>query len=158
MQLPTKLLSALLIVSWAAACSSGSDEGDGSEEPTESTLDASSTPSPDAMAALGTVGSPCASPSDCSDPPDADCFTDEGARFGVVYPGGYCSKSCRAEEGEDQPDCGTGVCVTQGSSGGGGGVSQTFCAKPCDGPSDCRVDEGYKCHALPFDLGGYCGL
>ena len=139
--------------------------GCGENDPDESgtRADASSQSSEDGAPSGGAdarvpsqVGGPCETANDCSDPPDAECFTDQGAQFGIVYPGGYCSKSCRMEEGEPEVDCGTGMCVTTGSSGGGTSVSQAFCAKPCDSNDECRTAEGYRCHQLPFNLGGYC--
>lgn len=112
----------------------------------------------DAMASQSTVGGACSQASGCSDPPDAECFTDEAAQFGIVYPNGYCSKACRAEEGEPDIDCGTGACITTGSSGGGGGQQRAFCAKQCTTDIECRMDEGYQCRMLPFGLGGYCDI
>ena len=112
----------------------------------------------DAMVSQSTVGGSCSQANDCSDPPDADCFTDEAAQFGIVYPGGYCSKGCRAERDEPAIDCGTGACITASSTGGGGSQQQSFCAKTCTTDDECRIDEGYRCKMLPFGLGGYCDI
>ena len=93
---------------------------------------------------------------DCTDPPDAECFTEVTNPFtGAViasYPGGFCSKGC-----EEQSECGSGgdaVCVSQSSSGGGGGTSSQTCTIACETDADCRQSEGYRC-AMLFGF-GYC--
>ncbi|MFK7990512.1 MAG: hypothetical protein AB8I08_31110 [Sandaracinaceae bacterium] len=104
----------------------------------------------------GGIGDPCSSDAQCTDPPDATCFTEimnpfTGATI-ASYPNGFCSKGCEASE-----DCGSSeraTCVSQGSSGGGGGSSSMTCTLSCESDADCRQAEGYRCQTL---LGfGFC--
>ncbi len=102
------------------------------------------------------IGDPCTDDSECTNPPDAVCFTRiENPFNGQViasYPGGFCSKGC-----ENTADCGTGdnvTCVSQSSSGGGGGSSSMTCTISCESDAECRQSEGYRCQML---LGfGFC--
>ncbi|MEM9070106.1 MAG: hypothetical protein AAGE52_16485 [Myxococcota bacterium] len=102
------------------------------------------------------IGEACAVDSDCTNPPDARCFTEvtnplTGETL-ASYPNGFCSKGC-----ETTADCGTGddvTCVTQSSSGGGGGSSSMLCTTSCTSDAECRQAEGYRCQML---LGfGFC--
>lgn len=105
----------------------------------------------------GKVGDACAKDSDCTDPPDAKCFTTIGnAQVGTVtFPGGYCSKACSGEGGNE---CGTsGGCADIGSSGGGTTVTLSMCTAPCKTNTDCRTGDGYVCHVLIPGF-GFCGL
>lgn len=97
------------------------------------------------------VGAPCASDAECTDPSDAECFTES---FGSVsWPGGFCSKACDPDGGDGQ--CGTsGICVSAGSSGGGSSISGMFCTTSCTSDAECRSAEGYRCQML-FGF-GYC--
>lgn len=103
----------------------------------------------------GKVGDACKLDSDCSDPPDAKCFTTIGnAQTGTVtFPGGYCSKACSGEGGNE---CGTsGGCTQTGSSGGQVSIQLSMCTAPCKTNSDCRTVDGYHCQ-LVFPGFGYC--
>jgi len=103
----------------------------------------------------GKVGDACKTDSDCSDPPDAKCFTTIGSpQFGTVtFPGGYCSKDCGGDGGNG---CGTsGGCTDFGSSGGGTTLTLTMCTAPCKTNADCRTADGYRCQLLIPGF-GYC--
>lgn len=112
---------------------------------------------PDAAASDGgatagrPVGAPCASDAECTDPSDAECFTES---FGSVsWPGGFCSKACDPDGGDGQ--CGTsGICVSAGSSSGGSSISGMFCTTSCTSDAECRSAEGYRCQTF-FGF-GYC--
>jgi len=104
----------------------------------------------------GAIGDRCTTDADCTDPPDAECFTRfENPFDGSVvaeFPNGFCSKGC-----ESGDDCGTGgevTCASGGSAGGGTTTMFMYCAPTCGDDSECRDDEGYRCATI---LGfGYC--
>ena len=97
------------------------------------------------------VGAPCSTDMECSDPSDAECFTESFG--GVSWPGGFCSKACDPEGPDGQ--CGSsGICVSAGSSGGGSSISGMFCTTSCTSDAECRSSEGYRCQML-FGF-GYC--
>ncbi|HJL13999.1 MAG TPA: hypothetical protein RMH99_00010 [Sandaracinaceae bacterium LLY-WYZ-13_1] len=104
----------------------------------------------------GAIGDPCTADADCTDPPDAECFTRiENPLTGAVveeFPNGFCSKGCESSE-----ECGGAedvVCASSGMSSGGGGSRLQLCTPSCEGPADCRSDEGYGCQML-FGF-GFC--
>jgi hypothetical protein len=108
------------------------------------------------MSTGGGIGDPCSTDADCTEPPDAECFTtiENPLTGGVVeeFPNGFCSKGC-----EESSDCGSGenvACASSGMSGGGGGSRLQYCTIACDGPADCRSDEGYRCQTF-FGF-GFC--
>jgi hypothetical protein len=85
------------------------------------------------------IGSPCTTSGQCG----------LGKFFCAVdHPGGYCKADCHQDS-----DCPSGsVCA------GAGMVSPGACHKVCpNGPSDCRVAEGYICKNPPPDAtAAYC--
>ncbi|MCA9605402.1 MAG: hypothetical protein KC619_07395 [Myxococcales bacterium] len=110
------------------------------------------TPGPDAASPPGGggIGDPCTTNADCTDPPDAECFTviENPISGGVVaeFPGGFCSRGCEGIE-----DCGGGAdvtCASSSSSGGGSSTSLMYCTIACSGPEDCRASEGYTCQTI----------
>lgn len=116
-----------------------------------------SAPGLDATAPGGRgIGEPCTSDADCTDPPDAECFTViENPLSGEIveeFPNGFCSRGC-----EEITDCGSGedvTCASSSSSGGGSSTQLMFCTTACSGPADCRASEGYTCQTI-FGF-GYC--
>jgi len=93
--------------------------------------------------ATGAVGSSCNAPSDCTFP-KATCTKTVSIAFAGVninYPGGYCTKSCRADTdcaaGSSCPMAAAALLLPELSS----------CLKLCTVPSDCR--EGYTCQVVP---------
>ncbi|MCK6573075.1 putative Ig domain-containing protein [Myxococcota bacterium] len=83
------------------------------------------------LAGQGAVGDGCFDFTDCAG--SLDCLIDAGV------PGGYCSRTCRADA-----DCAGGACA---DFGGG-----NFCGKRCTGNADCRA--GYVCSRLNAAAGG----
>ena len=78
----------------------------------------------------GRVGDGCFDFTDCSGA--LDCLVD------AAVPGGYCSRTCRADA-----DCDGSVCATYGNG--------RFCAKRCANDGECR--DGYVCGARAGDGG-----
>lgn len=145
-------MTAIIVSLFAASC--GSDD---SETPSDSPGAGDSDAGNDTSPGNGQVGDSCTTNLDCSDPPDAECLIDQWAAFGTTFPSGYCSKGCIEEDpieegGGPTIDCGTGSCIRES----GGMITTAFCAKLCDGDSECRVDEGYACKRLPIVNIGYC--
>jgi len=104
------------------------------------------------------IGDPCTSDADCTEPPDAVCFTTVGGGPAptIDFPNGYCSKACDPE-GDATEQCGTEAgCASSSMSGGGGGVSFQFCASMCMTDADCRAAEGYRCNVILAGLPGWC--
>lgn len=102
-----------------------------------------------------TVGDACSADSDCTDPPDAQCFTTIGnAQVGTLtFPAGYCSKAC---DGEGGNECGTtGGCTQLHASGGNLSATLSMCTAPCKANEDCRTGDGYHCQIV-FPGFGYC--
>jgi len=103
----------------------------------------------------GAIGDACATDADCTDPPDAECFTTfENPFDGSIiasFPNGYCSKGC-----ESVDDCGGGdvTCASGSMSGGMSSTMFMYCAPTCGDASECRADEGYRCQMI-FGF-GYC--
>jgi len=83
------------------------------------------------LAGRANVGDACFDFTDCAG--SLDCLIDAGV------PGGYCSRTCRADA-----DCAGGACA---DFGGG-----NFCGKRCTGNADCRA--GYVCSRLSAAAGG----
>lgn len=116
--------------------------------------DAGATPTRDGGGALldaatsggRAIGDPCSSDDECTEPLDAQCFTESVGS--VSWPNGFCSKPCGAEDAPDD-ECGpVAGCATLSSSGGGSSMSGQFCTPPCESDADCRSDEGYRCQLL----------
>lgn len=108
-----------------------------------------------AAAVSGRVGSPCSHLRQCTALPQMECFQDVPGL--VRWPGGFCSKSCRAVEGEPPVDCGAdATCATGGSGGGMTSTSYAFCTTTCTQPEECRVAEGYRCQIMFPGLPGVC--
>lgn len=106
----------------------------------------------------GKVGDACVTNEDCTDPPDAECFTTIGGGPvpEITFPGGYCSKACDTDGPDDQ--CGSnGACSSSGVSGGMSSVNLTICLAFCSAPDQCRTDEGYQC-AMLLPGFGTCGF
>lgn len=86
--------------------------------------------------ALQSIGGPCATDADCR--AGLECFS--GASEARVWPGGYCTRSCRTDD-----DCGGGARCGQAYRDGTGGVDR--CLAPCERIAGerggCR--EGYAC-------------
>ncbi len=85
------------------------------------------------------IGSACSTSGQCG---TGKFFCD------TEHPNGYCKADCHGDA-----DCPTGsVCA------GAGVVAPGACHKTCpNGPSDCRVSEGYICKASPSDASSaYC--
>jgi hypothetical protein len=118
--------------------------GDGGSTPPAT--DGGGTPVDGAMSGGRVVGDPCTSDDQCTEPPDAECFTESVGS--VSWPNGFCSKPCGDEDAPDD-ECGpTAGCATLSSSGGGSSLSGQFCSPPCESDADCRSDEGYGCQLI----------
>jgi hypothetical protein len=154
------LLSLALVLAGCGGDERSGDGGAGSDGGPSSTMrDGAPGPGVDSgstMSTPGRIGDPCSTDADCTEPPDAECFTriENPLTGGVVeeFPGGFCSKGCEGSE-----DCGGAEdvgCASLGMSGGGGGSQLQFCTPSCEGPMDCRSDEGYRCQML-FGF-GFC--
>ena len=138
------LSSVFLVVALVMGCGSSDDETGESSAPGPASVDAS--PGSSESPGNGRVGDACSTDSDCSDPPNAECFKDQWSDFGTTFPNGYCTKGCIEDDiieegGGPTIDCGSGSCIQES----GGMVTTAFCAKLCDSDTDCRVDEGYTC-------------
>ncbi len=143
------LLATLLLMLPACSASGGASRGgSGSGGSGGSSGDSGSSGSGGASTGGGKVGDACKTDSDCSDPPDAKCFTTIGnAQTGTItFPGGYCSKACSGEGGNE---CGaSGGCTQTGSSGGQMTVTISMCTAPCKTNADCRTADGYHCQVV----------
>lgn len=106
----------------------------------------------------GRIGDACETDADCTEPAGAECFTtiENPLTGGVVanFPNGMCSLPC--DPMGDGSECGEGdvVCASTSMSGGMSSSTLTLCLPSCQGPADCRVDEGYGCQMI-FGF-GYC--
>lgn len=97
----------------------------------------------------GEIGEPCATDADCTDPPDAECWTTIGGGPvpTITFPGGYCSKACGDDGGANE--CGeSGGCSSTSMSGGGSSVTLQMCRAPCQSNEECRAAEGYRCQIV----------
>jgi hypothetical protein len=94
------------------------------------------------MASPGLVGDPCTSTTQCHEGTTPVCWTTTlfNETNKLVTPGGYCSSACTTNS-----DCGSGKCVSEGSSDG------SWCLAACTTPSACRT--GYACFRAD---GGFC--
>lgn len=104
------------------------------------------------------IGEACTSDEQCTDPPDAECFTTIGGGPvpSVTFPGGYCSKAC--DSGGDSDQCGaSGGCTTASVAGGMSSVQLSICTAPCSSDAECRTAEGYKC-VMVLPGFGYCSF
>lgn len=97
----------------------------------------------------GQIGDACQTNDDCTNPPDAECWTTIGGGPvpEITFPGGFCSKACDANGPDGQ--CGDEAgCSTTSVSGGQGSVQLSMCSPPCSSDAECRQAEGYKCFQI----------
>jgi hypothetical protein len=98
----------------------------------------------------GKVGDACTNNDDCTDPADAECFTQSGP---ITFPNGYCSKACDVNSTETE--CGSASCAAASLAGGQGSIMVSMCVAFCATDQECRVAEGYHCNIVLPGF-GYC--
>ncbi len=147
------LVAVVLLPACSASSGSGSTGGSGASAGSAAGASGgsggtSSGGASGAAAGSRTVGEPCTSNEQCTDPPDAECYTTIGGGPvpSITFPGGYCSKPC---DGNTDGECGTeGGCVQSSFSGGQGSVTLSICASGCATNAECREAEGYQCQLI----------
>jgi hypothetical protein len=88
------------------------------------------------------IGEPCTDAEQCAGR-GATCLEELSVFNGfltIEFPGGYCAQA----DCEEDSDCPEGALCFSSIP------NQTFCAKACDGNSDCRTREGYTCDTAPL--------